>query len=585
MAAASLSTTQLKLTWTAPAGAASYRIERATLGDASFVEIASGITTTTFTDNGLSPNTTYVYQIRAQNSAGLSSYSTVAIGTTKSGTVVAPGAPSGLTPSLNATNHVVLTWAASTGTLTDYHIERQGPSDASFVEIASGITTTSFTDTTASATVNYSYRVRAANGSIFSGYSGVVNATPGLYAPGVLGASAVSPTQINLNWTLPNEPMTGIHIERSDGSGFVDITTTTGTTYQDTTAVTGTAYTYRIRVENSGAFSPYSPTASATATAPQPSAFSSVDINMTPAGSTNVITDGKDYDVTAGGTGIYNTADGFRFVYEPLTGDFDVRVQIAGISAVGGGVYPQAGIAARGTLDAGSPTVALTASPTGGYRFKYRSTANGAVTQTQTGAATFPSVFIRMTRAGNVFTTYYSTDGATWTKYGTVTLALGATIDVGMAATSTTVAAQTTAQFRGFTNTHRCSSANAAHRAGEPATDDRHAYFDRHELDGFHRHGHRISRRADESRFKLEPDFRARPDHCHLHRYRPDLRHDLSLSRLRGERRRLIGRQQPARRLDPHDGHGPSAPGHADGRRRSPPPASRSAHGPLRPAR
>ena len=452
LTATALSTTQIKLTWTASAGASSYRIEREALGDASFVEIAAGITATSFTDSGLFPNTTYVYQIRAQNSAGLSAYSTVAVATTKSGTVVAPGAPGGLTPSLNAANQVVLTWTASTGSVSDYRIERQGPSDSSFVEIASGVTGTSYTDATAGALVTYNYRVRAANGGLFSGYSGVVIATPGLYAPLTLGAAAVSQSQINLNWTLPAEPMTAVHIERSSGGTFAEIGTTSDTTYQDATVVAGTTYTYRIRIENSGAFSPYSPTASATATAPQPSAFTSTDINMSPAGSTNVITDGKDYDVAAGGTGVYGAADSFRFVYEPLTGDFDVSVQIANITAVGTGINPQAGLAARSTLDAGSPTVALTASPTGGYRFKTRSAANGAVTQSQTGAANFPAVFIRMTRAGNLFTTYYSTDGSTWTKYGSVTLALGATVDVGMATTSTTLSAQTTAQFRGFAN-------------------------------------------------------------------------------------------------------------------------------------
>ena len=41
-------------------------------------------------------------------------------------------------------------------------------------------------------------------------------------------------------------------------------------------------------------------------------------------------------------------------------------------------------------------------------------------------------MFVRLTRVGNVFTGYYSANGSTWTKMSSVTLALPATIDLGL---------------------------------------------------------------------------------------------------------------------------------------------------------
>jgi MoxR-like ATPase len=54
--------------------------------------------------------------------------------------------------------------------------------------------------------------------------------------------------------------------------------------------------------------------------------FASADIGATPAGSTTVVNEGSDYDVTAGGPGIYNTADAFRFLYQQHTGEFQTQL-------------------------------------------------------------------------------------------------------------------------------------------------------------------------------------------------------------------------------------------------------------------
>ena len=94
-------------------------------------------------------------------------------------------------------------------------------------------------------------------------------------APGMLTATAVSATRVDLSWgaATDNTAVTGYHIERCQGTGcttFTQIaTTTTATTYSDTTTAAATSYSYRVRandaVPNLG---PYTNTASVTTPTP-----------------------------------------------------------------------------------------------------------------------------------------------------------------------------------------------------------------------------------------------------------------------------------------------------------------------------
>src|SRR5262249_56411999 len=100
--------------------------------------------------------------------------------------------------------------------------------------------------------------------------------------------------------------------------------------YHDLNVTAGATYFYEIvatdGVNDSGASNEQSVTVQSQ---PQQGALTSADIgNPTPGGSTNTITDGSDYDVTAGGANIWGTSDQFRYVYKQVTGDFDVKVQI-----------------------------------------------------------------------------------------------------------------------------------------------------------------------------------------------------------------------------------------------------------------
>jgi hypothetical protein len=87
-----------------------------------------------------------------------------------------PGTPG--TPSCTTTsNSVSLNWGASSGTVSQYVIQRAtGATSTSFTQAGTS-TTTSFTDGGRTANTTYRYRIQAQNSAGSSGFSGIVNCT------------------------------------------------------------------------------------------------------------------------------------------------------------------------------------------------------------------------------------------------------------------------------------------------------------------------------------------------------------------------------------------------------------------------
>jgi fibronectin type 3 domain-containing protein len=182
LAATAASGTQINLTWTASTssiGISNYLLERCQgAGCSNFAQIGTS-TTTTYSDTGLTPATTYSYRARATDTHNnLSGYSN----TTSAATLdtVLPSAPSNLTSTTISTSQINLAWTASTDnvSVTGYRVERcQGAGCSTFTEIATPAGT-SYNNTGLAASTTYSYRVRATDAAgNLSGYSNVTTAT------------------------------------------------------------------------------------------------------------------------------------------------------------------------------------------------------------------------------------------------------------------------------------------------------------------------------------------------------------------------------------------------------------------------
>jgi regulation of enolase protein 1 (concanavalin A-like superfamily) len=152
-------------------------------------------------------------------------------------------------------------------------------------------------------------------------------------------------------------------------------------------------------------------------------------------------TDGT-YTIHAGGDDIWDSADQFHYVYQPVTGDLDVVARVRSISEAH--AWSKAGVMIRETLAPGSRHAVALTSAGKGHAFQRRTESNGWSSHTSGGSGK-PPVWVRLVRTGNSFEAFRSADGTTWTSMGTDVIPMGETVYVGLAATSHNVLQATTA--------------------------------------------------------------------------------------------------------------------------------------------
>ena len=181
-------------------------------------------------------------------------------------------------------------------------------------------------------------------------------------------------------------------------------------------------------------------------------------------GSSLSVSGGK--DVTAAGSDIGNTSDQFHLEYQLRSGDFDVKVRVAGL--VASDAWAKAGLMARETLDAAGRFAASLATPSvSGCLFEYRDPAGGSANTAGTFPANYPNTWLRLQRIGNQFTSYAGYDGTVWTQLGSAYIAMSNTVFFGFAVTSHNPNQTTVAQFRDFQNVTAATVA-AQSRGAEP---------------------------------------------------------------------------------------------------------------------
>ena len=165
---------QVALTWTASTGATSYNIYRSTTSGGEGTTAIATSTTASYTNTGLTNGTKYYYTVAAVNVSGTSAQSTEASATPQ---VPLPGTPTGLAATAGS-GQVALTWSSTSNAAT-YNVYRgTSAGGESTTPITTGLTGTSYTDTSVTNGTTYYYKVAAVNAAGTSGQSNEASATP-----------------------------------------------------------------------------------------------------------------------------------------------------------------------------------------------------------------------------------------------------------------------------------------------------------------------------------------------------------------------------------------------------------------------
>ena len=258
--------------------------------------------------------------------------------------------------------------------------------------------------------------------------------------PAGLSAAATSTSQVNLVWNAV-AGATSYNVKRSVTSGGPYTTVATGVTATNYTdaVFAGMRYYYVVSAVAGGSESPNSWEATCL-----PYPWLTQDI-----GSVGV-TGGASYSngvftVMGSGADIWNTADAFRFVYVPVTGNCTMIARVTSVQNID--PWSKAGVMIRESLNPNAANAFIAVTPGDGVTWQYRTSTGGSSGNNNTTGLNAPC-WVKLVRSGNTFTGYRSPDGVTWMQQGSSqTFTMASTAYVGLAVTAHNNSSLCTATF------------------------------------------------------------------------------------------------------------------------------------------
>jgi hypothetical protein len=190
------------------------------------------------TVKGLSPSTTYTFQVKAKNGDGVET----ALSSPVSGTtlIAPPAAPAGIIATATS-NTVTLSWSTA-ATAESYEVEADGT-------IKSAGTSTTYTHTGLNPGTPHTYRIRGINAGGSGSWSTIVEKSTRPSAPDIPSNLTAIPLSTSVTVTWNNVPgATGYDILVDD----VLVNNGPNTNYRHTSLTPGTSHTYKVRSVNAG---------------------------------------------------------------------------------------------------------------------------------------------------------------------------------------------------------------------------------------------------------------------------------------------------------------------------------------------
>ena len=269
--ASATSSSSITISWPSVSGASIYYISRSSSASGSYETVGYSYSTS-YTDTGLSANTTYYYLVQVLNNYMID-VGTVSVTTwsSSSGGGGVPNAPTGVTATATSST-ITVSWNSVPGA-TEYRIYRSSDGyDYTFTYwTSSTLCTDNFGNPQQNKTVYY--RVSAVNSYGESPQSASVSATMGtssggggyLDFPTGVTATAISSSAITVSWySVPGATSYEVWYEIGSSTTKYFAGSTTSTSYTHTGLTASTNYWYNIKAKNSSGESSYSSYANAT---------------------------------------------------------------------------------------------------------------------------------------------------------------------------------------------------------------------------------------------------------------------------------------------------------------------------------
>jgi glucosylceramidase len=226
-------------------------------------------------------------------------------------------------------------------------------------------------------------------------------------------------------------------VKRISAAGGAPVTLASGLekpAYTDASARPGETYRYAVTASNAQSESAASAPRTVTPrgdTLPAPWKQKDIGAVAQTGFGGNAGGDGSAFTIGGSGDDIWNREDSFRFAYVPLRGDGEIFARVVAQERTS--EWAKSGVMMRATLDADAPFVDVVLTPGNGVAVHARTAAGEAAEGTH-GGGPFAPYWVKLVRAGTVFTGFYSFDGIEWTQAAPpVTVEMGTEIFAGLA--------------------------------------------------------------------------------------------------------------------------------------------------------
>ncbi len=237
-------------------------VEQSTDGETYSVVATTSINATSTSATGLTPNTAYLFRVKAVNTGGSSSYVTAPLPAYTNSAIVTSQV---VTASTSAT--ISLQWSANSNPAgTNYRAYVTGVSTSTVTSAGSTVTAT-----ISGLTPNTQYTINIQSQNHDNTYNSAQQVTEytAAAAPSTPTVSDITTESVLLTWTSNSNPgATVYYVAYSNGTL---IATTTNVTTSVSGLAPNTSYQFKVRAENLGAagtYSAYSSNSTATATLP-----------------------------------------------------------------------------------------------------------------------------------------------------------------------------------------------------------------------------------------------------------------------------------------------------------------------------